>query len=441
VEGKCGGSEGVTFCVTATGSNLCYQWQYNNKNIKGANSCCYTINPVSSSNAGCYDVIVSNSCGSLTSNTATLTIGSAPVITSGPVCATACSGSSATFCVTATGNNLSYQWQFNGKNIYGATSCCYTISSAASCNAGCYDVVVSNSCGSVTSCTATLTVNSAPTITCQPVCETVCAGSSTTFSVTASGSNLSYQWQFNGNNINGANSSCYTVCSATSSNAGCYDVVVSNSCNCVKSNSATLTVNNCETCYVPTDLKSSDITCTGATLSWSYESSASSFTVEYKAVGCSTWSTITVKTNSVTLNCLSMGTSYDWSVSENCSCGSSSGYASVVEFCTSNNCCNGNNMAPRGDGTSGDGHSISGVTAYPNPTFSLTTLEAKFDKQSDITVMVTDLTGRIIMTETETAPAGDYIHQFDMSKQQAGTYFLIIRTGDQMVTSKIVKIE
>ncbi len=441
VGGKCGGGEGVTFCVTATGSNLSYQWQYNGKNINGAHSSCYTINPVTTSNAGCYDVIVSNSCGSQTSNTVTLTIGSLPVITSQPVCVTICSGNSATFCVTATGSNLSYKWQFNGKNINGATSCCYTIPSAAACNAGCYDVVVSNSCGSVTSCTVTLTVNGAPCITSQPVCQTVCAGSGVTFCVSASGSNLSYQWQYNGKNISGANSCCYTIESTTLSNAGCYDVIVSNSCSCVTSNTATLTVNNCSTCEVPTDLKSSDITCTGATLSWSYSSSASSFTVEYKALGCSTWSTETVKTNSLTLSCLTSGTTYEWSVSENCSCGSSSGYASVVEFCTSTNCCNGNNMAPRGDGNSGNGQPISDVKVYPNPTFSLTTVHATIEKQSDVTVMVTDLTGRIIMSETETAPAGDYIRQFDMSQQQAGTYFLIIRSGDQMITSKIVKIE
>ncbi len=89
-----------------------------------------------------------------------------------------------------------------------------------------------------------LTVGSAPAITEQPSSATKTIGESVTFSVTASGTApLSYQWRKNGANISGATSSSYTIPSVVSSDAGSYDVVVSNVYGSTTSNTATLTVN------------------------------------------------------------------------------------------------------------------------------------------------------------------------------------------------------
>src|SRR5262249_47964923 len=111
-----------------------------------------------------------------------------------------------------------------------------------------FKVVVTNSAGSATSNAATLTVNTsavAPTITTQPVNQTVTAGQTATFSVVASGTApLSYQWQKNGANIAGATSSSYTTPATTTSDSGStFVVVVSNSAGTASSNAATLTVN------------------------------------------------------------------------------------------------------------------------------------------------------------------------------------------------------
>src|SRR6266849_4443770 len=113
----------------------------------------------------------------------------------------------ATFSITASGTaHLSYQWQKNGADINGATLASYTTPVAtAQDNAAQFRVVVSNSAGSATSSAATLTVDSPPTIVTPPVNQTVTAGQMATFSVTASGTApLSYQWQTNGADINGA---------------------------------------------------------------------------------------------------------------------------------------------------------------------------------------------------------------------------------------------
>ncbi|HYE65831.1 MAG TPA: PQQ-dependent sugar dehydrogenase [Pyrinomonadaceae bacterium] len=83
-----------------------------------------------------------------------------------------------------------------------------------------------------------------PSISVHPSNKTVAEGQTATFSVSATGSTpLSYQWQRNGVNINGATSSSYTTPPVTSSdNNAQFRCVVSNAFGSVNSNSATLTV-------------------------------------------------------------------------------------------------------------------------------------------------------------------------------------------------------
>ncbi|HVR83279.1 MAG TPA: LamG-like jellyroll fold domain-containing protein, partial [Planctomycetota bacterium] len=83
-----------------------------------------------------------------------------------------------------------------------------------------------------------------PTITTQPVCQTVTVGGIATFRVAASGTApLSYQWQKNGTNITGATGTTYVTPATTSQdNGSTFRVIVSNPAGSVTSNSATLTV-------------------------------------------------------------------------------------------------------------------------------------------------------------------------------------------------------
>ena len=154
----------ATFTVTATSSTtMSYQWRKGGTAISGATSASYTISSVAATDAGSYDVVVSNTSGSVTSSVAVLTVSSSdgsPLITSQPTSQTVATGSTATLTVTATGSGtLSYQWYKDSSAISGATSASYTISSVASTDAGDYYVIVSNSAGSATSDTATLTVS------------------------------------------------------------------------------------------------------------------------------------------------------------------------------------------------------------------------------------------------------------------------------------------
>ena len=83
----------------------------------------------------------------------------------------------------------------------------------------------------------------APAIQTQPQSQTVTAGASVQFTVTASGRPaVTYQWYFGGAAISGATGNTYSFSNAQSVNAGNYAVVVSNVVDSVTSNAATLTV-------------------------------------------------------------------------------------------------------------------------------------------------------------------------------------------------------
>jgi uncharacterized repeat protein (TIGR01451 family) len=244
----------ATFSVVANGTApLSYQWRRNGAPISGATSASYTLNPTVVSDSGAtFDVVVTNSAGNATSNAATLTVNPAsvaPSITTPPANVTVTAPAQATFSVVAAGTApLSYQWRRNGVAMGGATNASYTINPTSTADNGAtFDVVVSNSAGSVTSVPATLTVNAAgvaPTITTQPVSTTVIAPGSAAFSVVATGTSpLAYQWWRNGAAIAGATSATYILSpTALGDNGSTFSVVVSNSAGSVTSSSATLTV-------------------------------------------------------------------------------------------------------------------------------------------------------------------------------------------------------
>lgn len=84
----------------------------------------------------------------------------------------------------------------------------------------------------------------APVISTQPQNVVANVGATVSFSVQASGSNLSYQWRKNGSNVaSNGNAASYTISNVQTGDAGSYSVVVSNAQGSVSSNAASLTVN------------------------------------------------------------------------------------------------------------------------------------------------------------------------------------------------------
>jgi sugar lactone lactonase YvrE len=126
----------------------------------------------------------------------------AVAITAQPADQTVIEGQPARFAATAT-NASSYQWQENAgsgwNNLAGATQAAHVVSPTAMFLDGRqYRVVVSGGGTSILSSAATLRVSSAviaPSISVSPADQAVVEGNDALFTVTASGTSLSYTWQ------------------------------------------------------------------------------------------------------------------------------------------------------------------------------------------------------------------------------------------------------
>ena len=168
-----------------------------------------------------------------------------PVITVGPVSRYSVSTGQASFQVMAAGRPpLSYQWQWDGADIDGATNAMLLLTSLQPSAAGLYSVTVSNGLGVVTSAnTALPPAWQRPFILSQPQDESVLCHEPAVFIVAAGGTKpLGYQWCFEGVSIAGATNPVLVLDHVTLPQTGGYSVVVSNVYNSTTSQVATLTV-------------------------------------------------------------------------------------------------------------------------------------------------------------------------------------------------------
>ncbi len=246
----CAGDSAM-FTVAATGTGITYQWRkgaadlVNGLNISGADSSTLTIHNITANDTAYnYNVVVSGTCTNDTSNNVLLALNTALIITMQPLPEQVCAGDSAIFTVAATGTGLTYQWRkgnvnlSNTGNIIGADSSSLVIFPiSATDTAYNYNVVITGSCGNTTSNNVMLMVNTAPSITMQPLPEQVCAGDSAIFTVAATGTGLTYQWRkgnvnlSNTGNIIGADSSSLVIFPTSATDTAYnYNVIVSGTC-------------------------------------------------------------------------------------------------------------------------------------------------------------------------------------------------------------------
>ena len=177
----------------------------------------------------------------------------AVTITAQPKDYTGAVGTNAKFTVTASGTNLSYQWQYNAGSGWKNSTWASAQSSALSFpitlarDGQQYRCIVTADGGSVTSAAAVLKVK--PQITAQPASVKAASGSMAKFTVTASGTGLSYQWQYSKDGTtwadttwNGAKTATLNVPAAAERNGYKYRcIVTSSNGTSVTTSAATLT--------------------------------------------------------------------------------------------------------------------------------------------------------------------------------------------------------
>ncbi|WP_347839516.1 HYR domain-containing protein [uncultured Draconibacterium sp.] len=245
--------------VEASGTEtLSYQWRRNGSLLsndaiyQGTNNDTLWLTGLTAGQAGNYDVVVTNACGSATSSPATLSVSTAPVITLQPASQTDCRGNLVEFDVAAAQGNppYSYYWEMREtsasswveaalvNNIdFNADSSqlkVYNIGNPDNPNQAQYRVTVTDACGNdITSSIATLTSNEVEDVTISV--DKVCEGGGTTITGHTSGATpVEYQWLFddgsgsgwdtitNGGPYSGASSQTLTINNATESEAGEY---------------------------------------------------------------------------------------------------------------------------------------------------------------------------------------------------------------------------
>lgn len=194
--------------------------------------------------SGQYRAVITNDLGAVTSAVANVTVVLPVNITAQPQGAVVNAGGSATFTVEATGNLLTYQWYKDGTLLTGATSASLALNNIQLANEGNYQVVVANNFFSATSAVAFLDVKFAPVFTTQPANQTTVIGGSATFTVVVNADPpATLQWQLNGIDIPGANTTSLVINNANMQQVGRYTVVAVNSIGSTTSAAATLRVN------------------------------------------------------------------------------------------------------------------------------------------------------------------------------------------------------
>jgi hypothetical protein len=226
----------AAFTATILGVQpMFFQWLFNGQALAGATNQTLTLTNLGFSQAGNYALFAMNRGGSVVSDAASLTVLPLPVITSQPVSTNVLVGAPATFRVTATGSGaLSYQWQFNWANLPGATNSTLTLTNLQLGQSGEYRVLITDTIGTRTSREASLGVLLKPTMVQSPAHQTLAASEDLILSAEVTGTGpFYYRWRRNNGNMftntfMDGSSHTLVISNAALTNAGTYDVIVTN---------------------------------------------------------------------------------------------------------------------------------------------------------------------------------------------------------------------
>lgn len=91
-------------------------------------------------------------------------------------------------------------------------------------------------------------------------------------------------------------------------------------------------------------------------------------------------------------------------------------------------------------GTKQQNIAISGLVTSPNPTQGITQVNFHLGRPGETLFRVCDASGRLVFSEyLGTLPAGEHLVRWNPDRQPAGIYFGCIRSGNELVSVRIVK--
>jgi hypothetical protein len=294
-----GSSITLTETPSAGTAPLIYQWKKGGSNISGATSSTYTISTPTTADSGNYTCDVTAQCGGGTSTSPQLavTVNDIPATSAISGSSNVCSGQlGVNYSVTLTSGS-SYSWTApSGASITAGASGPNNnqITVTFGSTGGVVAVTETNSSGCAGSqVTKTVTVNALPAISSSTGDQTVCVNTPATYSVTATGDGLTYQWNLNGSPLsNGGKYANVTTATltVTPTSAGDtvgaangYDCTVSGTCSpSVTSTRRALTVSS----GVSIDTQpTAQTACSGGNASFSVDASGASLSYNWRKRG------------------------------------------------------------------------------------------------------------------------------------------------------------
>ena len=245
-----GQSQTYTSDVDSTGTSpYSYQWYLNGSLVSGATNAAWTFTPTAN---GTYQIYVKVTDGVnevAQSSNAQLTVNQKPQmgVTINPSSVVIDMSQSVPFTSSVEGGTapFTYQWYLNGSAVSGATSSTWTFTPTSTGYYQVYLNVTDSLSVKAKSNTASVTVNSLPSVSISPSSVVMDVGQSQLFTSTVSGGTgpYSYQWYLDGSPVSGATSSAWTYTPASAGSHTVYVKVADSVSATATSNNATVTVN------------------------------------------------------------------------------------------------------------------------------------------------------------------------------------------------------
>ncbi len=384
-----------------------------------------TTASISVSDAGIYSVTNTNTCGSVVSNEIAISINPEPVasLITAAGAVTFCEGES----VVLSGND-------GGTWSNGETTASITVTES-----GDYSVTTTNSCGSAVSNQITVTVTPCSGTCDAPVIISVdsLCGNNAIMCWTAVEGATGYiiiwnklpdtTWIYSSVD---ASQTCYEF---TNNFGDVNELQVAAICASGDTSeySAVVTWVNYLVCAAPTELISSNITATSATLSWTANADANKYRVLYKGAGAKV--IVDVKATTLDITGLAPSTTIKWKVKARCkSCGTSNWgtYSPMQSFTT-----------PAFKLTDVYQPAIASLSIFPNPATSTFTasFNAGFESQLPYTLIVQDMLGRQFILLEGTLNGGLLTEDIRLIEGMAsGIYFVVIQTDGKQFRERLV---
>lgn len=335
-----------------------------------------------------------------------------------------CENESTTLSITSDAA-ATYQWKLNGNNIDGATNNTYIPESTGS-----YVVDFTKNSVTTTSSVVMVIISNMPTLSEQSTSGAGCIDENTTIEVVASGSDLTYQWQYesadlsDNNQFSGSNGPILTISNLATANEGDYTcIITSGTCEITSEPipltlvaAVSITTEPMATSACEGEQASLEVAATGTEMTFQWFKGTTPLTDDANISGA-TSSTLTISSAE-----LSDAGNYSCEIASVCEASTTTEEVTVtIEECL------------------GLLEQLSeNLSIYPNPTRGVFNLELGKFNQSVTNTTIYSVGGQIV-SSPELKSNSNQNKTFDISALPSGVYIMVISSDAGTIQRQIVK--